>query len=107
MSRRWRRVESSGAAAMASGDEVVDQDGAEQEEDEELVPGGVEDDRHEGQPGDDRAPAVAAEQMEAQHGDRQEDEEKSEGVEEHKEQCASQLLVVSKGEDRQGLGLPN
>ncbi len=48
------------------GDEVVGEDGAEEEEDEGLVPGGVEDDGHEGQPGDDRAASVAAEEMEAE-----------------------------------------
>ena len=63
--RCLRRAESSGRAADGEGDEVVDEDGAEQEEDEDLVPGGVEDDRHDGQPGDDRAAAVAAEQVEA------------------------------------------
>ena len=67
-----------------AGDDVVDQDGAKQEKDVQHVPFGIKNDRHHGQPGDDRAAAIAPEQMEAQHSDGQEDKEEREGVEEHR-----------------------
>src|ERR1017187_5669467 len=66
------------------GNQVIDQDGAEQKEDVDRVPLRIEDDRHEGQPGNDRPAAVTAEQVEAHHGNGQKDEEKREGGKEHK-----------------------
>src|ERR1035438_5050820 len=73
-----------GCGANGVGHQVIDQDGANQKKDVELVPCSVKHHGHCSQPGNDRTPAVAPKQVETQHGDRQKDEYEPEGVEEHR-----------------------
>jgi hypothetical protein len=78
-----------------TGYEVVDQYRAEQEEDVEGVPCGVKQKRHRAEPGDDRASAIAPQQVEAEHGDRQKFKQKRKGIKEHK-YSRSVLSIIGK-----------
>ena len=86
--------------ADETGDEVIDRDGAEEEENKDGVPNGVEEDGGEGEPGDDGASTVTAQEVKAQHGDGEEEEKEGWGIEEHCWELVShgQLAAVAKAE---------